>query len=297
MKMKSTILALITVIISGLCASGTYAQQVSNHKKKHSTDKGTFFFYWGYNRSYYTKSDIRFVGSDYDFKLKNVTAYDRPDTFSVKNYFSPNRLTIPQYNGRLGYYFNNRWAITVGVDHYKYVMADQNHVLLDGHIGQGVDSTWSGNYNDQPVVTDRNKFHYENTNGCNFIRFELMRSFDLYELGKRRQIALTGNIGAGVGPCVTFNDLNFGGRHTIATPSLSGFALGLNGSLRLEFFKHFFVQMESGLGYVNLVHVKTRPDDRNQFARQDFCFSSYFAAAGVMLYLHPKNGCDSCPNW
>jgi len=297
MKSKNIILLLLVILIGGLFSNEATAQQVDKHKKKHSTHAGTMFFYWGYNRSYYTKSDIRFVGSDYDFKLKNVTAYDRPDTFSVKNYFTPNRVTIPQYNGRIGYYISDKWAVSVGVDHYKYVMADQNHVLLNGHIDKGIDSTWGGNYTDQPVVTDINKFHYENTNGCNFIRFELMRSFDLYEIGAKRQVALTGNIGVGTGPVVTFNDLNFAQNHTIATPSLSGFALGLNGSLRLEFFKHFFVQMESGLGYVNLVHVRTRPDDKNQFARQDFCFSSYFAAAGFMFYLHPKNGCDSCPNW
>ncbi len=271
--------------------------QVSKHKKKHSTDAGTFFFYWGYNRSYYTKSNIRFVGDDYDFKLKNVVAYDRPDTFSFANYFTPNRITVPQYNGRFGYYISDRWAVSFGVDHYKYVMANHNHVLLDGHIDQGIDDNWGGNYTDEPVVTNIDTFHYENTNGCNLLRFELMRSFDLYELGAKRQIALTGNIGAGLGPVLTFNDLNFAREHTLATPSLSGFTFCVNGSLRLEFFKHFFMQMESGLGYVNLYHVRTRPNDRNQFARQQFGFSSYFAAAGVLLYFRPKNGCDSCPHW
>ncbi len=296
MKIKTTFFALLTVVISSICASNSYAQ-VSKHKKKHSTAAGTFFFYWGYNRSYYTKSDIRFVGSDYDFKLKGVTAYDRPDTFSVKNYFSPDRLTVPQYNGRLGYYISDKWAVSLGVDHYKYVMADQNHVLLDGHVGENVNSSWAGNHTDEPVVTDIDTFHYELTNGCNLIRFELMRSFDLYEIGSKRQLALTGNIGLGTGPVLTFADLNFAREHSFATASLSGLHLSLNASLRLEFYKHFFVQMESALGYVNLPHVKTRLNDKNQFARQDFCFSSYYAAAGVLLYFRPRNGCDSCPTW
>lgn len=296
MKVKNIIILTLTIILCALTDSSANAQ-VSKHKKKHSTDAGTFFFYWGYNRSYYTKSDIRFVGSDYDFKLKGVTAYDRPDTFSVRNYFSPDRLTVPQYNGRFGYYISDKWALSFGVDHYKYVMADQNQVLLDGHIGESVQSGWAGNHTDDPVVTNIDTFHYENTNGCNLLRFELMRSFDLYEIGAKRQLALTGNIGFGTGPVLTFNDLNFGKLHSFATPSISGFHLSLNASLRLEFYKHFFVQMESALGYVNLMHVKTRPDDRNQFARQDFCLSSYFAAAGVLFYFRPRNGCDSCPNW
>ncbi|HLP55350.1 MAG TPA: hypothetical protein VK151_09990 [Fluviicola sp.] len=271
--------------------------QVRKHKKKNSTAVGTLFFYWGYNRAYYTHSNIRFIGPDYDFKLKDVVAYDRPDKFRANLYFNPATLTVPQYNARIGYYLRDKWAISFGVDHYKYVMADHNEVLLDGFIADGVDTTWAGNYDDEPVVTDRNKFHYENTNGVNFLRFEVMRSFDLLEFGSQRQVALTGNLGAGLGPVLTYNDLNFAQLHTIATPSISGYGVGLNGSLRLEFFRHFFVAMESGLGLIHLVHVRTRPDDRDQFARQKFGFSSYFASAGVLIYLRPKNGCDSCPTW
>ncbi len=280
-----------------LCMSPLVNAQVRNHKKKNSTAAGTLFFYWGYNRSYYTHSTIRFVGQDYDFKLKDVVAYDRPDKFRASVYFNPSTITVPQYNARLGYYIKDKWAISFGVDHYKYVMADQNNVLLDGFIGIDVDTNWTGNYNDEPVVTDINQFHYENTNGANFLRFELMRSFDLLEFGSKRQVALTGNLGVGIGPVLTFSDLNFGQVHTFATPSLSGYGMGINGSVRLEFFRHFFMSVESGLGFMHLLHVRTRPDDRNQYARQKFGFSSYFATAGVLFYLHPKNGCDSCPQW
>ncbi len=279
-----------------LCSFSGMAQ-VKKHKKKNSTSAGTLTFYWGYNRSYYTHSNIHFIGNDYDFTLKDVVAKDRPDPFSFGVYFNPTTITVPQYNTRIGYYFKDKWQLSFGIDHYKYVMQDQNHVLLNGFIAQGVDTNWAGNYNDEPVVTDIDQFHYENTNGCNFLRFELMRSFELLQFGNQRQIALTGHLGAGVGPILTFNDLNFAQQHTFATPSISGYGVGVNGSLRLEFFRHFFMSMESGAGLIHLTHVRTRPDDRNQYAKQKFGFSSYFAAAGILLYLRPKNGCDSCPNW
>lgn len=286
---------LITLVLVCFLSPLAFAQV--KHKTKNSTAAGTLFFYWGYNRSYYTKSDIRFVGQDYDFKLKNVVAYDRPDAFRPSLYFNPATVTVPQYNMRLGYYFRDKWAISFGVDHFKYVMADGNNVLLDGFIGQDVDTNWSGNYTDKPVTTDIDQFHYENTNGCNFLRFELTRSFNLYELGQNRQLVLTAHLGASTGAALTFNDLNFGQVHTLATPSLSGYGFSINGGLRLEFFKHFFVQMNSGLGFIHLLHVRTRPDDRNSWARQAFGYSEYNAAAGFLLYLRPKNGCDSCPHW
>jgi len=286
---------LITCIL--LIGLAPLANGQVKHKTKKSTAAGTFFFYWGYNRSYYTHSDIRFVGPDYDFKLKNVVAYDRPDAFRANVYFNPSTITVPQYNARIGYYIADKWAISFGVDHFKYVMADKNEVLLDGHIGDGVDTNWSGNYADFPVTTDINQFHYENTNGCNFLRFELTRSFDIFEVGRKRQLALTANLGVSTGPTLTFNDLNFGQVHTFATPSISGYGFSVNGGLRLEFFKHVFVQMNSGLGLIHLVHVRTRPDDRNSWARQAFGYSEYNLALGALFYFRPKNGCDSCPNW
>lgn len=44
--------------------------------------KGSIMAFWGWNRSGYTKSDIRFSGNGYDFTLNNVVAHDRPTKFS-----------------------------------------------------------------------------------------------------------------------------------------------------------------------------------------------------------------------
>ena len=67
--MKRLLFVLIVVLLTPMAQA-----QVKKHKKKNSTAAGTLYFYWGYNRSYYTHSDIRFVGTDYDFKLKDVVA-------------------------------------------------------------------------------------------------------------------------------------------------------------------------------------------------------------------------------
>lgn len=271
--------------------------QYSSHKKKHSTNAGSFFFYWGYNRSAYTKTTLHLVGSDYDFKLKGLSASDRPDKFDPDVYLNIARITVPQYNLRAGYYYTDRWAISFGVDHLKYVIDDNNSALLSGFIQPGIDSTWSGEYSNFPVVTDRQKFHYENTNGLNFLRFELMRSFDIWETGRSRQFALTANAGLGTGPMLTFNDLTFGERHTIATPSISGYGFAFNGSIRAEFFKHFFLLGTVGTGFAHLTHVRTRPDDRNQYAKQFLGYIECNITAGALFYFRSKNGCDTCPSW
>ena len=66
---------LIFLMALMLCSTGLHAQF---SKQKKSTGPGTLFFYWGYNRSIYSPSSIRFIGPGYDFKLKGVEAVDRP---------------------------------------------------------------------------------------------------------------------------------------------------------------------------------------------------------------------------
>src|SRR3972149_3153003 len=60
--------------------------------EKNLKRKGNFFFYWGYNRSAYTKSDIHFWGDGYDFTITNVKAKDEP-THDFITYIKPNSFT------------------------------------------------------------------------------------------------------------------------------------------------------------------------------------------------------------
>ena len=66
--------------------------------------KGRWFLYWGYNRAQFTKSNIHFSGPDYDFILHDVVATDEPKGLTLKNYFTPKRIWLPQYNYRIGYF-------------------------------------------------------------------------------------------------------------------------------------------------------------------------------------------------
>src|SRR5882672_4746418 len=84
------------------------------------------FVSWGYNRAQFTTSRIHFTGDNYDFTLHDVVASDRPEAFSFENYFAPKNIWIPQYNYRVGWFYNDFWSISIGLDHMKYVVnADQ----------------------------------------------------------------------------------------------------------------------------------------------------------------------------
>lgn len=265
--MKNSLLILLLTI----CPI-SWTQQVSKNNKR-STAKGAMFFYWGYNRSAYSKSNLRFIGPGYDFTLKGVQAKDRPSE-DIKTYVSLTDFTVPQFNFRIGYNIKKNWAISLGYDHMKYVMKAGPTYYLSGKINPGVDpvTNWSGTYNSEPVVTNSNTFHYENTNGVNYIHADLSNVFKVYQSDKAR-FALTTIWGFGAGPVLSFNDFTFAGQKDVATVSLSGFGVSGNAGLRAEFFRRVFVQTNLTGGFIDQVRVKTRANDYDSHAKQVFFYS------------------------
>src|SRR4051812_39918186 len=69
--------------------------------------RSAFYFSWGYNKEWYTRSSIRIkqpsLGNDFSFK--SVQGHDHPGW--NEGLFSK-ALTIPQYNYRIGYFFGNK---------------------------------------------------------------------------------------------------------------------------------------------------------------------------------------------
>ena len=82
MKYSILILALVfTPLLS--TAQSTWKSK----KQKISHAQGTLFGYWGYNRSAYTESNMRFVGPGYDFTLSGAKAHDNQSPLSSGYYW------------------------------------------------------------------------------------------------------------------------------------------------------------------------------------------------------------------
>ncbi len=290
--------SLIVLLLLLGCSYPTFAQH-NRMKKKESDAKGTLFGYWGYNRSAYTKSNIRFVGPGYDFTMAGATAHDNQAKLNAHDYLSPSSITIPQFNLRLGYYFKDHWSISLGYDHMKYIFDDHNEVFLSGQIDPGVDNVtnWEGTYNAEPIVTDRSTFHYENSDGLNFLRFQLSRTDRWLRFGPKEQFVISTDVGVSLGGILSYNDFNFAGQFDRRTISLSGLGVAVHAAPRFEFFRHIFLQPTISAGYLNQLKVRTRPNDASSYAKQQFGFTEFYGVLGFFLYIRPTNGCDSCPVW
>ena len=263
MKIKS-------VLLLSLFISIAVFSQEDTHKKV--VNKGKFFAYWGWNWSSYSGSDIHFKGNNYDFTLRDVQAQDTPSKFSFSKYFGITNLTKPQTNARIGYFFKENYTISIGVDHMKYVVNNDQFVNIDGEISLG-NNTYNGVYTGQEVQLTEDFLRLEHTDGLNYINVQLYRFDDISRwfglYSESFQINLTEGFGAGI--LYPKTDTTLLGQERHDDYHISGFGLSAGVGLNITFLKHFFIQADLKAGYINMPNVKisTNPSDS---ASQDFFF-------------------------
>ena len=244
--------------------------------------KGTFFFFWGWNKEVYTNSDIHFSGNNYDFTLHNVVATDKQSKFDPNIYFGITNITIPQYNYRVGYYINNHYQISVGWDHMKYVMVNDQSSNIDGSIHVG--SQFDGDYHNQDFTIAQNFLRFEHTDGLNYLNTEIRRS-DMVWSNKFLQVNINEGIGAGIVYPRTNTTLLNNPRYDEF--HVAGFGVAAVGSVQLSFFKHFFLQSEMKAGYINMPDIRTTMNVRDK-ASQHFEFFQYNILFGGQFMLFGK---------
>lgn len=247
-------------------------QSKKNFKKNKVVNKGKFFVYWGWNWSSYSDSDIRFKGEDYDFTLSNVKAQDRPTKFSVNTYLNPANFTIPQNNYRIGYFFKENYTISIGVDHMKYVVNANQNTIINGNINIG-NIKYDGTYNNQNIQLTEDFLRFEHTDGLNYVNVELKR-FDNIDhwFGldlKNLQLNLTEGIG--VGGLYPRTDTSLLGKERYDNFHLSGWGVSAGVGLNITFLKHFYIQSDYKIGYINMPDIKTSLSSKD-VASQNFYF-------------------------
>ena len=130
--------SILLALYVGLFFNLVHSQQADIKQIKYTaSNKGKVFVYWGGNRGSFSKSDITFKGENYNFTLNNVVSHDKPKGYHI-DYINPARMTIPQTNFRLGYFFTDHYKVSIGVDHMKYVVTQNQQSNISGTINLGI---------------------------------------------------------------------------------------------------------------------------------------------------------------
>lgn len=276
--MKKSILssALLLVTLS------VFSQEAIKIQDKYTAhNKGKFFVSWGGNREVYSKSDVTFSGSNYNFTIQNMVAHDKPKGWHI-DYINPGRMTIPQTNFRMGYFVNDHYSIAIGVDHMKYVMTQNQTSNITGTIGSGL--RFSGNYSNTPTVMSESFLMYEHTDGLNYVNTEFSRHDDISEWFNIKntdkiQISLTEGIGIGMLYPKTNTTLLGKQRHDDF--HVSGYGTSIKAGLNVTFFKHFYIQTELKGGYINMPDIKTTFSNTDSASQEFFFFQKIIAFGGI----------------
>lgn len=282
-------LLLPLLLLAGLNAS--YGQENPIKKERYTAhNKGKFFIFWGGNRESYSQSDIRFKGTNYDFTVQNVQAEDKPKGWHI-DYVNPTRMTIPQTNLRIGYFISDHYNISIGVDHMKYVMNQNQVANVNGTINLDPSepgAVHNGSYSNTPVdFTDETFLTFEHTDGLNYIHSEFSRMDDLSKYVRLNNTDIFQvNLVEGAGGGLLFPKTNAKllGRERHDDFHVSGYGLSAKVGLNLTFFKYFFVEAELKGGYINMHDIRTTADSGDT-AQQDFFFFQRIIAFGGIFRI------------
>ena len=118
----------------------------------------SIFFSWGYNGDNYANSDIHFsqpsLGND--FTIVDVQARDSK---TWTDSLFAHGLFVPQYNIRIGIFFNEKWGVELALDHVKWIVKDDQAVRMTG--------TLNGAPVDTDVTLTADVLRYQLNNGAN----------------------------------------------------------------------------------------------------------------------------------
>ena len=244
------------------------------------------YLYWGYNRDRYSNSDIRIYGKGFDFTIYNVGAHDKQTKFSAPVYFGPSTITVPQYNYRLGFFIKHNIHISFGLDHMKYVMAQNQTVIMSGYIDSSVSQKYGGVYNNKPMVMSSDLLTLQHTNGLNSVTLDVAWMLPIFHT-KNDILHIGWNFGTGGVFMVTRTQAHFMGVWYGNYFHLSGVTVPFYTGPRIDIWKCFFVAAELKGGYVYLPWAPFETTNQSGVVHH-FTYMEYYVVAGLSFPLEKK---------
>lgn len=273
----------ITLILCAIIALTNIVSGQIQPDTHYDNRKGSWYFYWGWNWDNYSKSDITFSGTDYHFTLQEVVARDSPSDFSLEKYFGVKHFSIPQFNFRVGYCFAPHWDISLGMDHMKYVVIQEQIVKIDGVIARD-ESEFNNVYENDDIRLTEDFLQFEHTDGLNYENVEIRYANLLWNLN---QISFNYTAGLGVGMMLPKTNTKLLSMERHDDYHLSGYGFSGVAGINVLFFDHFFIQTEMKAGFINMPDIRTTFESPDR-AHQQFVFLQRNLVFGARFHFGHK---------
>ncbi len=239
--MKNLIVALVVLVLPVLVQA--------QDKKVKKERKGEFYFAWGYNKEWYTNSNLQVnqpsLGNNYT--MTGMTSHDNvgwdKDLFSKP-------ISIPQYSYRIGYFFNKKKGLAweINFDHTKHILTDGQNARVVGTLGgRSVDTT--------VLFAKTNGFNYYLNNGANFLLFNIVKRTNWYE-SRNGQFKLDFLGKLGIGPVIPHVENTLFGKSNQDGFQLGGWNVGAEAAIRATFYKRVFIEFANKVDYASYSGLK-----------------------------------------
>jgi len=272
------------VLLSGICICLSLTANAKTTKNKKNRT-GSLYLSWGYNGEWYTRSTVHVHQSGgNDYELIHVHAHDHEGwNTGVLN----KALSIPQYNYRLGYYFNKKQdlGIEINFDHTKYLIVDNQDVRIQGTRNGTPITPGTINY------SATNGFYYYLNNGANFLLFNIVKRVQLYhDQTNNLRLDLTGKVG--IGPVIPHVQNEFFGEENHSGFQFGGWNTGVETALRATIYRYAYVEFSQKVDYARYSNLNVYEGT----AKQNFgCYELILSVGAFIpttkhnpLFVHNK---------
>ena len=293
----------IILILSFTFLSVSLRSEESKSLKSIEDRKGRWNFQWGYNRAYFTPSDINFRGTGYHYTLKSVDAKDKPESFNPEVYLDPAKLVIPQYNYKFTYYISDRFFISFGQDHMKYVVSQGQTVNYSGYIDplairksllepspealvflylfpEHVNELAGYHGGEQTIALTPDILKFEHTDGLNLLFVDFGWNTPLWTASDGKSgLSLVSSVGGGGVVCRS--DVRVMGKGQNNNFHLSGYGVSAYVAPRYDFNRSYFIELGAKGGYIDLLDILTSGGSSR--ASQNFGFMELIFSGGLSI--------------
>lgn len=274
------------LILVGICLFNAFTNgQTDTTKHKKIVNNGRFYGSWGYNHEWYTKSNISVDQPQLNnnFTYEDLNAHDR---VGWNNLFHV-QPTIPQYNYRIGYFFDEKqlWGIEISFDHTKYVVWQGGNSPIKGTLnGRQVDST---------ININNSTLYWQLNNGANWFDINITRKLPIYA-SHDNKIVLYGLVKFGIGPNVPHVSDEIFGNWNNGHFQLGGWNTGVEALIRCTFFQYAFIEYSNHAVYANYSGLKVwGGNGNNGTAAQSFGAYEWIANIGFTFHLAKTEGTNT----
>ena len=212
------------------------------------TKYGQFYGSWGYNKEWYKPSTIEISQPELNcnYKLVNTPVIDK---ILTPNEVLKSPLTIPQYNYRLGYFFDEeqRWAFEINFDHTKcQVLHGKQGRIVGTFFGRKIDSTF---------ILSPTNLKWQLNNGANFLLFNIVRKFKLVNI-LNRNFQIDCLVKGGIGPVIPHVENTIFGNANEPHFQLGGWNTGVEQTFRILFFKSVYLELCHKVDYARYSRLR-----------------------------------------